>query len=51
MFLLKMFDNIMNSRARLKKSLKNGLGYGDALGREVVEKIKNKLEAEPETET
>ena len=30
----------------LKKSLKNGLGYGDALGREVVEKIKGKPETE-----
>ena len=30
----------------LKKSLKNGLEYGDALGREVVEKIKG----QPETE-
>ena len=28
----------------LKKSLKNGLEYGDALGREVVEKIKEKPE-------
>ena len=34
-----------------KKSVQNGKRYGDALGREVVEKIKGKPETEPETET
>lgn len=34
----------------LKKSIKNGPRYGNALGREVVEKLKNKPEVEQETE-